>query len=188
MSETKLVYIGDHAERAAADVITPLKRKPRFRAFLDALMVGVQRLEDECFDLIVGRALDVAYGDALEQWGALVGEPRLGLGDDAYRRFLLARIRVNRSRGTVDDLVAIYKLVMDTEQVEYYAHYPAGFRLHAWRQTYLSDAEVRRVLRTMEQAKPAGVGMVLSESLADPLLLQDVEQSLDGPKMARTLV
>ena len=49
--------------------------------------------------------------------GALVGQDRGGLPDEDYRRFVRARITVNRSRGLVNELVLVTQLVLDDPAV-----------------------------------------------------------------------
>lgn len=167
---TQLTYIGDHAERAVAAALAQDRFRPRLRALLEAMGEGAQTQEDQFFDLLVSRGLDMATGAALNQWGAIVGEQRGALGDDDYRRFIRARILANICEGTPDELLAIFALVTGPSDVRYFLHPPAGFRLQAARTAPLSDVVVRRVRRLMQSIKPAGVSMVLTESTPASML------------------
>ena len=164
---TDLVYIPDHAARACAKLITQ-DQKPRTRALVEALSAGAQLLEDQIFDLLVGRRLEVAAGDALDQWGAIVGEKRLGLVDGDYRRFIRARILANTSKGSVDEIIAVWALVTGGMTVRYFPMYPAGYSMLTIRGSWLSAPLRRRVRRIMEDIRPAGVEHELVEALIGP--------------------
>lgn len=77
-----------------------------------ALATPAQALEDALWQLLVQRTVDTAIGVQLDVIGRVVGQSRDGLGDDSYRRYIRARISVNRSRGTLGDLLGVAKLVL----------------------------------------------------------------------------
>ncbi len=173
VEETQLIYVPDWPERAEARALVPW-RKPRQRALLRAFGKGVQALEDESFNLIVSTDLDVAVGDALDQWGELVGEQRGGLGDNDYRQFVKVRMLVNRSNGTIDELLEIFDVAtqpnVDTHHI---SNFPAGFYLIVYRHDWMSQPVRRRVARLMEDARPGGRHMSLIEALIAPFGFED---------------
>jgi hypothetical protein len=134
-------------------------------ALIRAMAKGAQVLEDNIFALVVDRGIEVAVGVNLDQWGSLVGEARDGLEDIDYRRFIRARILVNRSKGTTDEMIVLYRLLMGTEDVRHTNLQPATFKLEAVRQTLLDDAIAARVLRMMTEAAPSGRQMLLVEAV-----------------------
>lgn len=74
----------------------------------------------ELIDVLLGQLLTAwdlinATGETLNQIGRLVGQPRMALVDDDYRRYIAARIVANKSTGRIEDLVLITKLVLDEE-------------------------------------------------------------------------
>ncbi len=77
-----------------------------------ALVEPVQDVEDALQQVHVGFDIDVAEGDQLDVVGALVGQERNGMDDDDYRRIIRARISVNRSKGTVADVIKVADLVV----------------------------------------------------------------------------
>ena len=173
ISTTQLTLIQDHPDRAVANALAQDRSSqdsPRYVSLLEAMGEGVQLQEEQFFDLLVGRGLNLATGVSLEQWGAIVGEQRGGLNDEDYRRFIKARILANISEGTPDELLTVFALVTSPSQVRYFIHPPAGFRLQTIRNELLSDALVRRIVRLMVSIKPAGVAMVLTEALQDSIL------------------
>src|SRR5688572_28088278 len=106
--------ITDHAARVRASMMSQHKGKQRIESLFGALGETGQALEDEIDDLITLRALAVATDAALDQCGELIGEQRLGLDDDDYRRFISARILINKTAGTTDELLAIWSLLVDS--------------------------------------------------------------------------
>lgn len=185
-STTQITYIGDHADRMVADALFQDQNRPILRALLQALGEGAQLQEDQFFDLLISRGLNVATGEALNQWGRIVGSQRGGLSDDDYRKFIKARILGNLCEGTPDQLLAILALVSEPSQVRYFEHFPAGFRLQVLRDSPLSDLLARRIGRLMRLVKPAGVGMSLTEALTDSLLFS-VEGRGFGSTFSRLL-
>ena len=161
-----VVYIADHRARARAHLLSQYADKPRMRALVDALADGCQRCEDEAFDLLVSTTLTAAQGKHLDQWGAIVGEARGGLVDQDYRRFIQARILVNNCEGTTDEVLAIWSLLTEPYvEIEHLNYAPATFYLRVLRDAYMSDARAARVGTTMRAVKPAGVAMMLVESV-----------------------
>lgn len=170
ISTTQLTLIEDHPDRAVANALAQDRCSPRYKSLLEAMGEGVQTQEEQFFDLLVGRGLNLATGVSLEQWGAIVGEQRGGLNDGDYRRFIKARILANIAEGTPDELLTVWALVTSPSDVRYFIHPPAAFRLQAVRGELLSDALVRRIKRLMVSIKPAGVAMVLTEALSGSIL------------------
>jgi len=165
-SSTSLVLIPDHEDLAVEDLIGEL-RMPRITALVRAMAAGAQVMEDQTFALIVDRDLNTATGKALQQWGAIVGEQPGGLDDDTYRRFIQARILANRSGGSTDELIAIWKLVVAPYvSVTETPLYPAGLQLVVVRDLPMSAEQARRVGRIMlGTARPSGISIDLIEAV-----------------------
>lgn len=104
--------ITSHCERGKLRLLAQYQDKPRLAAVLCALLDEVQETEQLFADLRPNFTLDAALGAQLDAIGDLVGEPRNGLGPDAYRRRIRARILVNASAGRADDLIAILVLLV----------------------------------------------------------------------------
>jgi len=82
------------------------------KKLIRALVTPVQTLECELQKLLVDRSVDTAVGEQLNVLGRIVGQERAGLDDDDYRRVVRARISVNRSKGTISDLIKIASLIV----------------------------------------------------------------------------
>ncbi len=170
---TQLVRIPDYADRAEKRLLIPWQQ-PRIRALVRSLAEGAQLHEDQSFDLIASTGIEEATGDALDQWGELVGEQRGPLSDNEFRPFVLARMLINRCSGTVDELLEIFDIVTEPNAGVFHANnFPAGFYMVTDRLEFMSDEQCRRVARMMEDCRPAGRHMTLIEALADGFGWQD---------------
>lgn len=76
------------------------------------LATPFQSLENVLQQLLSERSVDTAVGAQLDVIGKLVGQPRNGMVDDDYRRYVRARITTNRANGVVEDLITITELVI----------------------------------------------------------------------------
>jgi hypothetical protein len=176
---TQLQLVPDWPDRGT-DRLLVAWDKPRIRALVASLGEGAQLQEDQTWDLLVSTGLDEATGDALDQWGELVGEQRGPLSDNDYRQFILARMLVNRSSGTVDELLEILDVATQPNAGVYHQdNLPAGFYLVVDRQQFMAEATRRRVARLLEDARPAGRHMTVIESLVQGFGFAD-DDSAEG--------
>jgi len=96
-----------HVETARELLIGQFKNRDVIQGFLDVLSRRCQELEDVFWDIIEKRRLAIAVGAQLDTLGLLVGEKRLGRDDDLYRAAIRLRIRVNRSKGRITDVIDV---------------------------------------------------------------------------------
>jgi hypothetical protein len=107
-----ITQITTHTADALARLPQQFQDKPKLAALISALVDPVQDLENAWWQLLVERAIGVAVGTQLDSIGVIVGQDRIGLSDDDYRRYLRARIAVNRSSGVDDDLIIVARLIL----------------------------------------------------------------------------
>lgn len=176
-STTELLYVPDWPERAEARLLVEW-RKPRIRALCRALGGGAQAQEDMAFDVQVSTTLEDAVGDALDQWGELVGEQRGPLSDNDYRPFIKARMLANRCDGTIDSLLEVLEACAgDFVRVWHEDNFPSGLYLVVERRTWMSTPMLRRVSRLMEQVRPAGRHMTVIETVVGGYGFEDDEEA-----------
>lgn len=90
----------DHGELGSARLIAQYRGdQVRIQAWLDAFLVELDRAEDVGYSFLTDIWPHTAVGVTLDYLGEIVGQPRLGLVDDAYRLMLLGRIYVNTGDG-----------------------------------------------------------------------------------------
>lgn len=105
----------DHVAAAVARLPQQYRADPPTaqQLLLEALVAGVQPLEDALQQVLAGFNVDNATGFALTVGGGLVGRRRNGIADDEmYRRLVRAQILVNSSDGLIEDLITICGLVI----------------------------------------------------------------------------
>ncbi len=95
------------------------------------LMAPLQEVEDVFQQLLTECSVTTAVGAQLDVVGALVGCRRKGLGDDVYRTHIRATVSVNKSGGTINELLAIARLVLldDTITLDFKNHGTAAYTL-----------------------------------------------------------
>lgn len=138
-------------------------------AFFDTLAAEVQEVEDAIVQARFDATLSRAAGVHLDTWGEIVGEPRNGLLDPDYRRFITARILTNNSEGEIWRLVKITQLLTGTEDVYFVTHRTAHVCLTFFVDSPLDSAVSQRVLRQLYEAVVGGVSITLVEALPGSL-------------------
>lgn len=96
-----------HVVEARKLLIGQFRGKPVIQAFLDAYVKRLQDVEDVLWDVVDKRILDNATAAQLETLGKLVGEIRRGRTDAQFRLGIRIRIRVNRSKGRITDVIDV---------------------------------------------------------------------------------
>jgi len=107
------VTLADHVALAISRLPEQLKSKTNVTALLTVLATPAQSLEQALYDLATKRSVYTATGATLDALGALIDQPRNGLGDSDYQRYILARVSTNESDGTAEDLITIAKLILN---------------------------------------------------------------------------
>jgi len=92
--------------------------KTNIAHFLTALVTPIQEVENALWQLYAERNVDTAIGAQLTLVGKIVGQSREGVtDDDIFRRYVRARISVNRSKGTLSNVFTVADLVLDDESL-----------------------------------------------------------------------
>ena len=154
-------YILDVAGEAVALLTAARAKQPLTESTTRALASEVQTIENTTFDLGQVLQLDSASGEWLDRFGAIVGERRKGLADADYRRFIQARIQINRSQGEHERLIRIAQLMTGASFIQVSPAYPAGYTMLIVTPSPLSATIKARVRERMEQATAAAVGVDL---------------------------
>lgn len=155
-----IAEIVNFADRQVARMLERYRNKTRTVLLVRELADSVQEVEAALWDLISRTAIDTADGVWLEGLGRVVGENREGATDTEFRRFIRARIRANRSAGTVEDIIGVLTawngslptlLVVD--------RFPAGIEL-TLTASFPAD-HLPRLIRLLKSTRAAGVGTML---------------------------
>jgi len=150
-------HIRDHKEQAKARLIEQYKRKPKVEAMVDAL-IGCQHqdLEDAYFTLFEQLNINNQVAGQLDQIGTIVGQNRLGLDDESYRIALKGRIGVNNSKGTIENIIQLFKLMTNASRVDVIENYPAEVQVDI--DVPINSTIIELAIAFIEQIIAAGVG------------------------------
>ncbi len=155
-------------------------RKPGIIALTVSRLERWDMLEQVCQDLLIKhRNIFNSVGIYLDEIGVIVGQPRNGLLDDDYRRYLFARIATNNSEGSVEDVIKIAKLIIGSDAARIVVSQPGiATTIVRIADFPTSDALAAILIDMLRQAPESGVKLVLEWSTHDP---EDVFTFDTGP-------
>ena len=155
--------IVDHVPVGLDLLIEQYKGRPRIEGLLSSWLNRIQELEDAIWTVIDGRIIDTAVGVQLDTLGKLVGQLRGSETDEAYRAFIRARIRANRSLGHPGDLIAVTMLATGfSASGVAFTELPATTLIDLLTPT--TDAVAAAVRALLAHAKPLGTALALGYS------------------------
>lgn len=154
---SEIVHVTDHADEAEAQLPEQYKGLPNLVALARLPGDQYQDLEDVFWDLLSNGSIALAHDGLLDQIGDIVGQPRMNLSDADYRTRIYIKIAENVSRGTVEDLIRIFKALMQADKVWYRPVYPAGFSLTAINGTPLGS--LSDIYAALNTSRLAGVNL-----------------------------
>jgi len=160
-----IAYKDNHATEALANLVSQFQGKTYLAGVLTAFVNQIQELENVCFELLSQRWLDNAEGAQLDGFGSIVGEAREGRTDDDYRLAIQARILLNLSSGTPEDIIALARALTDGSSVLLAQYFPAYFTVEIL-EPLASAAIAEKIASFIEEASPAGVGSGLIYTLS----------------------
>lgn len=163
-----LYPIDDHVARALDRLAEQYRASTKLIGMLSALVQQIQEIDDAEWELATERYLysDVeigvvtpffeAEGVQLDMIGVILQETRGSLTDVEYRLVLRAKVKLMRSSGTIEELIAIFHALDAAGSVVITPYYPACFTLTI--SHVLNAAEAAVHVRFIRQGRAAGVG------------------------------
>lgn len=155
MTITSVNSVTLHTPKALGRLIEFWRNKPNLRAWLSDYTDEIQTLENVLWDVITSRLLDFAGTDQLNTIGSIVGEPRNGLGNTAYRIRIKARIAINNSLGRALDVIHVLRMITIT-RFRYVRFGVAAFRIEFLAPPETTDL-ARQIPSIVEETCAAGV-------------------------------
>jgi len=169
----------DHTDTALALLAQQFQTKERIRSLLSALVSQVQGTEDTLWDLHIDRRLARATDAQLDGIGRMVGLRRGRLSEESYRTYLRAQIRLLRSHGTPEDLVAVVAIVAGSgSAVEIDEYRPTSVVVRVWGS--LDDAALDDIVALVGKARPAGVRGYVESGAATGAFTFDSDDEGEG--------
>lgn len=142
----------------------------KIRGWVQAMGEYLNGLRDIIGALRDERRLATAVGKQLDQWGAVLGQDRLGFENDEYRRVLRVRLIVNRASGLPDEILkVVLGLFAPIDGGAVYR--PGSIGSSDYSLEIVTDTAASPNLRAMAvqfilEATPAGVGVAVTYSAA----------------------
>jgi len=121
----------NHSEEAVARLISQFKGKERIEALVTAFVDQYQDLENMSYDMENNRSVNTAVGNQLDQLGEIVDVARGGLDNEDYRKAIITKIAINVSKGTPENLLAIFLLLTEAQRAIYLETHPAEVEIYA---------------------------------------------------------
>jgi len=167
--------ISDHVEESLNRLIEQYKGKTTLENLLTALVAQLQDTENAAFPM--SERLDVfeMEGRQLDLFGKIVVQGRLGLQDQLYRLFLLAKIGVNISNGDPERLIATFRILTQGDFVHLMVIGPGVISLST-DGTY-SEEFADFIFQQMERTAAGGVRIL------DLVYAPSLPFAFDGPNL-----
>jgi len=147
-----------HVAEGLANLISQFKDKAKIQKVLTVYLRQIQELENAYSGILTDTTIDSSEGLQLDNIGVLVGEPRSGRSDLQYRTAIRARIGLNTSEGTLEDVVAIAISVAGAPvTVTIVELFPAGFLAIINEAIDPLITDVAKIGSFVASGRPAGV-------------------------------
>lgn len=151
----------DHVARGLSRLLQQYKSSPYMVGLATSYLNRIQELENACWEVILYRLLPNASGAQLDTLGRIVGRGRGSLSDANYFLAIQAEIRINRSCGTPEDMIAIAILSLPMGDVFTYAEaYPAVALFSVITPETMTN--INLLFQSLTRGKPGGVKLMLS--------------------------
>lgn len=112
-------------DEAESLLLYQFKDAPKLKNLIRSLVMPLETIVEDIEALGDGLHIDEASGHLLDMLGRIIGQPRAGLSDEDFRRWLKLRINLNRCHGTPEELFGILKLLLGADfQVTMTEHRP----------------------------------------------------------------
>lgn len=176
MAGDLIEQFADHEGRVSR-FIEQWRNKPDLEALARIYLRQLQDVENAAFEVILERDVDAAVGVQLETIGKIVRQPRTTSDDNRFRSAIRARIAINISDGTPEDLIRVLRLLLvNGETFKIREEPPAQTRITIIDPLTSNDHDLIQAL--LDAADPAGVRLLVSwndslSTAANKLLLGD---------------
>jgi len=148
----------DYEASGLANLIWQFRCSTDLRKLLSIYLRQLQLVENAFFNMKEGMDKDSATGDRLDIIGSIVGEPRAGQTDAQYLNAINARIEINSSQATIEDVISVAIATSGgTVTFQISESYPAGFVMEINEDIDPSLVDVDRLASFISQARGGGI-------------------------------
>lgn len=150
----------DYAAIAVPRLTGQFENSPKLKALVAAIVGPLTTLETEADSILNERWIDTAFGKQLDGCGYIVGEPRSGRDDNAYRTAIKFRVFVNVSEGTPGALIKGLKFITEPTDCQYLEAYPATALLFT--DGFFVDHSIQPLIQDLSPAAISTVPVAVS--------------------------
>lgn len=136
----------------------------------------IQDFENSARKLLYNISIDRSVGVQLDNIGTIVNQSRLGYNDEYYRILLKVKIGINVSKGEIERILTLWKLLSGSENFLLKEYFPAKIKLET--DEYLGDDVFLFMKTVANQALAGGVGI-------DTILVTDPTRFGFAPGMGK---
>lgn len=155
--------------------------------YVATLAQPFQSMEKALWDLYFLRNIYTSKDDAEDMIGRLVGQARLDPDNEVYRRYLFARVATDKSKGTIEDVISVAKLILNDSNARIVVQSVGPATATLTVADVAVSAEIADILVGFERlAVSAGVRLVVisSESVPADTFTLDIGPGLDVGHLA----
>lgn len=145
-----------HEDDAVKRIISQYKGDRGLERMVKSGASQIQDLENKGYDLFSRLSIDSMVGKQLDLIGTIVGQARQGQDDISYRTFLKARIGINTSSGTIENVLSVWKILIPDASLELKENFPAEVSIST--DAILTEAQ-KEFLKSFDDILSAGVGL-----------------------------
>ena len=169
----------EHESLSASRFLDQFKNAVDLKALMASYAEQIQDLENAMFEVILERVLPTAEGVQLTVLGAIVQQPRTTSDDVEFRIAISARIAINLSDSTPEDVINVARLIFETsgETFRIKEEPPAQLRVFIIDPIIISPTLVHELL---DEADAAGVRLLLDFHTEATALHFNFEDSVSG--------
>lgn len=180
-----IVFKDDRVASGLSRLLSQFKDSPNVEGLLSSFLEELQLFENSIEEVSAAFDIDTAIGVQLDVLGRIVGQPREGRIDDVYRLWINARILINQSSGTAEEIYQVVSLLtgdMAPGSFKIEENYPAGFLFTIYNS--ISQEDVQTIKDIVELMKPICVDFNIVYHITDPLFTFDLGPGFDQGHLA----
>jgi len=156
----------DHIDEALGHLIQQFSDRPDLKKLAESWLTQIQGLEDTFSDILTKTTVENSTGAQLDALGAIVGELRRGRNDLQYSTAVRARLILNVSEGTTENLIDLIRGIAGEVRVDVQEFYPAAFIAVVMDPIDPEETDVTQLGALVASGRPAGVRGVVAFSTA----------------------
>jgi hypothetical protein len=151
-----------HIDEGLDNLVDQFEGSPLFNALLTSFLEQIQDLEDALSDVLTETTVESSVGAQLDALGSIVGEDRAGRNDLQYSTALRARLILNVSEGTPENIIDLIRAIAGDVTVQIFENFPASFLATIVDPIDPTEVDVTQIGALVASGRPAGIEGVVT--------------------------